>query len=97
MSVSPYESAIRATTKEEKDNVQRKESNPEKCRSQVQLLRDLRVWNLHLRLPEERVPLPGEQLSVWLPQICRRTLTGHGLVHRSVGEAGQYLERMKYQ
>jgi len=49
----------------------------------------------HVR--EERVPLPGEQLSVWLPQICRRTLTGHGLVHRSVGEATQYLERMKYQ
>ena len=74
MFVSPYESAIRATTKEEKDNVQRKESNPEKCRSQVQLLRDLRVWNLHLRLPEERMPLPGEQLPVRLQQACRRTL-----------------------
>ena len=82
--------------KEEKNNVQRKDPDHGECRK-VQLLRNLRVWSLHLRLPEERVPLPGEQLSVWLPQICRRTLTGHGLVHRSVGEATQYLERMKYQ
>ena len=53
--------------KEEKNNVQRKEPNPEECRHEVQLLRDLRVWNLHLRLPEERVPLPGKQLPVRLP------------------------------
>ena len=83
--------------KEEKDNVQREEPNHEEYRREVQLLRDLRVWNLHLRLPEERMPLPGKQLPVRLPQICRRTLASHGLVHRSVGEATQYLERMKYQ
>jgi len=67
--------------KEEKDNVQREEPNHEEYRREVQLLRDLRVWNLHLRLPEERVPLPGKQLPVRLPQICRHTLAGHGLVH----------------
>jgi len=82
--------------KEEKDNVQRKEPNHEECR-EVQLLRDLRMRNLLLRMPEKRMPLPGKQLPVRLPQICRRTLASHGLVHRSVGEATQYLERMKYQ
>ena len=53
--------------KEEKDNVQREEPNPEECRREVQLLRDLRVRNLFLRMPEERVPLPGKQLPVRLP------------------------------
>ena len=52
--------------KEEKNNVQREKPNHEECR-EVQLLRDPRVWNLHLRLPEERVPLPGKQLPVRLP------------------------------
>lgn len=56
----------RKKQKEEKDNVQREEPNHEECR-EVQLLRDLRVWNLHLRLSEERVPLPGKQLPVRLP------------------------------
>ena len=51
--------------KEEKNNVQRNEPNHEECR-EVQLLRDLRVRNLLLRLREERVPLPGTQLPVWL-------------------------------
>ena len=103
MSVSPYESAIRATKKEEKDNVQRKKCNPEKCRREVQLLRDLRVWNLHLRLPEERMPLPGEQLPMRLQQVCRRTLASYGLVHRKCGR-GRFdvidtppFERIKYQ
>jgi len=71
--------------KEEKDNVQREVPNHEEYRREVQLLRDLRLWNLHLRLPEERVPLPGKQLPVRLPQICRHTLAGHGLVHRNCG------------
>ena len=83
MSVSPYESAIRATKKKEKDNVQRKEPDHEECRER-QLSRDLRLRNLHLRLPEERVPLPGKQLPVRLPQICRRALTSHGLVQTEV-------------
>jgi hypothetical protein len=88
MSVSPYESALRAKQKEEKDNVQSKEPNREECR-EVQLLRDLRVRSLHLRLPEERVPLPGKQLPVRLPKICRRTLISHGLVHRKC-ERGRF-------
>jgi hypothetical protein len=73
--------------KEEKDNVQRKETNHEECRHEVQVLRDLRVRNLHLRLPEERVPLPGKQLPVWLPQISRRTLAVTASSARGVGEA----------
>jgi hypothetical protein len=52
--------------KEEKDNVQPEEPNHEKYR-EVQLLRDLRVRNLFLRMPEERMPLPGKQLPVRLP------------------------------
>ena len=71
--------------KEEKENVQRKKYNPEQCLREVQLLRDLRVWNLHLWLPEERVPLPGKQLPVRLQQACRRTLASHGLVHKKCG------------
>jgi len=44
--------------KEEKDYVQREE--PDHAESdEVQLLQHLRVRNLFLRLPEERVPLPG--------------------------------------
>jgi len=46
--------------KEEKDNVQRKEPNHQEYGREVQLLRRLRVRNLFLRVPEERVPLPGK-------------------------------------
>ena len=88
--------------KEEKDNVQRKEPNHEECRK-VQLPWDLRVWNLHLRLPEERVPLPGKQLPVRLQQACPHALISHGLVHWNCGR-GQFAPngtrsflRMKYQ
>jgi len=51
--------------KEEKDYAQCEQANDEEYR-ETQLLRDLRVRNLLLRLREERVPLPGTQLPVWL-------------------------------
>jgi len=59
--------------KEEKDHVQREKPNDEEY-CEVQLLRDLRVRNLFLRLPEERLSLPGKHLPVRLPQARRRAV-----------------------
>ena len=54
-------------------DAQREQPNDEEHR-EVQLLRDLRVRDLYLRLPEERLPLPGKQLPVWLRKICPGTV-----------------------
>jgi len=78
----------RKNRKEEKDHVQREPANHAECR-EIQLLRDLRVRNLLLRLPEERVPLPGKQLPVRLPQLRRQPLTSNGLAH-SMGGRGPF-------
>ncbi len=64
--------------KEEKDYVQREKCPNDEEYCAVQLLRDLRVRNLFLRLPEERLPLPGRRLPVWLPQAGRGAVTKMG-------------------
>ena len=56
----------REKEKRGENNVQRKESDREE-QCEVQLLRNVLVRNLFLRLPEERVPMPREQVPVWLP------------------------------
>jgi hypothetical protein len=70
--------------KEEKDYAQREKRPNDEEYCKVQLLRDLRVRNLFLRLPEERLPLPGSQLRVWLPQARRGKVikTGHPIASR---------------
>lgn len=51
------------------------------------LLRNLRLRDLFLRMPEKRMPLQGEQLSMWLPSARRRPVISICLAHRiPVGE-----------
>jgi hypothetical protein len=50
----------------EKSNVQRKKHDPDQHRED-KLLRYLHLWNLFLRVQEERLQLPGEWLRVRLP------------------------------
>jgi hypothetical protein len=52
------------------------------------LLRNLRLRNLFLRVPEKCMSLPGEQLPMWLPQSAlRRPVSWIDFAHRiAVGE-----------
>ena len=75
--------------KREKEHVHcEKLLNDEECRG-IQLLRELRVQFLFLRMREERMPMPGKQLPVRLPQVREQPVTSKRLAC-SMGGRGAF-------